>query len=132
MSKLEILKTWDGNVYFRGISFSSYRDIERQMENADDEMHDIESKLKQLAIATPVSITPSGFTPIEYIDSKVADLMMDYYDAAEKRTVLLMAYTMINEYANKLNVDHDEAFRKCYIDKYKDLLQGEPPIDPRI
>lgn len=121
MSRLEILKTLDGQVYFRGISFSSVQDIDKQIDEAQERMDNITSKLKQLAAATPIAITPSGYTPLEYINEKTDDLMTEYFDVCQSWNLLVYARSVINDYAVRKGISLDNAFEKCYVDKFVDL-----------
>lgn len=123
MSRLEILNTFDGKVYFRGISFSSVADIDMQINNAETMLDEIRCKLKQLAAATPISITPSNYTPLEYVNERVDDYMDDYQEACRTYDILIFARAVINDYAVKNGVSLDEAFEKCYVDKWADLKQ---------
>ena len=121
MSNLETLKTYDGKVYFRGLCFSSYKDLTSQIDDANEIMTEIIGKVKQLAAATPIAITPSGKTPLSYINEMVDDLMDDYFNACQKWQLLVCAESIVNDFAIRDNISKEDAFKKCYIDKWADL-----------
>lgn len=124
MSRYEILNTFNSKVYIRGISFSSFSDIEHQIDDAMQEVESYKHQLMELIVATPNSITPAGESPIDYVKNRAENAFDAYNDAQEKLDLLMFARGIINDWVVKNpGVSAEEAFKIAYVDKFKDLRE---------
>ena len=124
MSRYEILKTFNGEVYIRGISFNSISDIERQIDDTVQEVESYKHQLMELIVATPNSIAPAGESPIDYVKNRAENVFDAYNDAQEKLDLLMFARGIIHDWTFKNpGLSAEQAFEIAYVDKYADLRQ---------
>lgn len=122
MSKCETIKTFNGEVYFRGISFSSINDIKRQIEDEEKFQTDMRNKLVIIGMSTPKDITPGGSTPLDYVTGQVNDILDDLEDSYQKWNLLVFALHIFQDWTFKEpGMSIEDAFKEAYVDRYADL-----------
>ena len=66
MSRCQIIKAHNGEVCFRGISISSWNDLQAQIKDKEDYLIEIKEQLKMMAIAQPRDIVQGLIEDYKY------------------------------------------------------------------
>lgn len=121
MSRCQIIKAHNGEVCFRGISISSWNDLQAQIKDKEDYLIEIKEQLKMMAIAQPRDIVGKDDDIVFAIKHRIDDVMEDYEDNCRTLYYLYAIQGLIEDYKYKADMSLEDAWNAAVVDMYADL-----------